>query len=44
LGTGYIYTFNTELRDSGGNQPPVADNDSGVKIMDILTLYHSLFE
>jgi hypothetical protein len=29
LGTGYTYHFNTELRDSGGNQPPVAGNDSG---------------
>jgi len=29
LGTGYTYTFNTELRDGGGNQPPVAGNDSG---------------
>jgi len=28
LGTGYTYTFNTELRDSGVNQPPVAANDS----------------
>ena len=29
LGAGYNYVFNTELRDSGGNQPPVAGNDSG---------------
>jgi hypothetical protein len=27
LGAGYNYVFNTELR-GGGNQPPVADNDS----------------
>jgi hypothetical protein len=29
LGAGYTYHFNTELRDSGGNQPPVAGDDSG---------------
>ena len=28
LGAGYTYHFNTELRDGGGNQPPVAVNDS----------------
>lgn len=28
LGAGYSYVFNTELRNSGGNQPPVAGNDS----------------
>ena len=29
LGNGYDWHFNTELRGSSGNQPPVAGNDSG---------------
>ncbi|MBT8053769.1 MAG: tandem-95 repeat protein [Gammaproteobacteria bacterium] len=29
LGNSYDWHFNTELRDSGGNQPPVAGADSG---------------
>ena len=34
LGAGYTYTFNTELRDGGGNEPPVADNDSDTVVED----------
>jgi hypothetical protein len=34
LGAGYNYVFNAELRDSGGNQPPVASNDSGSVVED----------